>query len=68
MVSQKEQELEKKVNTIWGKKCKDCGYAGNLTINFEKEKNYLICIAECPKCGLLLFVGEDGKYRWLIRE
>ncbi|MFW9921886.1 MAG: hypothetical protein ACFFDW_01195 [Candidatus Thorarchaeota archaeon] len=68
MTSKKEETLNNKAMEIWGGKCKECGFTGELNINYESEKNYLIVVIECPNCGLLLFTGEDGKYRWIIRN
>jgi len=66
--TEKKQELVKKAMKAWGKKCITCNYAGKLNYSFESEKGYKIAVAECPKCGFLLFMGEDGKHRWMIRE
>ena len=67
-VTAKEQKLLKKAKEIWGTKCKECGYSSKLKHTFESEKGYKVIITECPKCGFLFFLGEDGKERWVIRE
>ena len=68
MVSTKEKELLKLVNREWGKKCKKCGFNGNFEHTFEREKKYLVAIVECPKCGFILLMGEDGRNRWILKE
>ena len=68
MVSKEEEKLIQKSKKIWGKKCKDCEYKGELKYTFESEKKYKIVIVECPECSMLLFMGQDGKYRWVLRE
>ncbi|MBN1329928.1 MAG: hypothetical protein JXA54_10690 [Candidatus Heimdallarchaeota archaeon] len=68
MITKKEHELEENARAIWGEKCQACGKKSELKISFEKEKNYLVIIMECSVCGFMLFMGEDKKYRWMLRE
>jgi len=68
VISQKEQELEKNAKKIWGEKCQACGKKSELKTFFEKEKNYQVIILECSECGFMLFMGEDKKYRWMLKE
>jgi len=64
----KENALKKQAKSIWGKKCKECAYTGSLKYKLVSEKSYKAIIVECPNCGFLIFLGEDGKQRWVIRE
>lgn len=68
MPTKTQQDLIVKAKKIWGKQCTDCGYKGELKFTFESEKKYQVVIAECPECSMLLFMGQDGKYRWILRE
>ena len=64
----KEKALKKQAKNIWGTKCKECAYTGSLKYSFVSEKSYKAIITECPNCGFLIFLGEDGKQRWVIRD
>ncbi len=68
MSQTKEKALKKQAKTIWGSKCKECASTGPLKFSFVSEKSYKAIIIRCPNCGFLIFLGEDGKQRWVIGE